>query len=195
MSVQAIEGLRSSLRGQVITETDEGYEDARKVLNAMIERRPAVIVRCSETADVVAAVDFARENQLDVAVRGGGHSVPGFGTVDEGLVIDLAGMQSVVVDPERRTARAQGGATWGIFNDATHAHGLRPRAASSPRRASAGSPSAVASATSRAVPGCRATTSSRPRSSPPTGERSSRTRARTKTCSGRSGAAAGTSAS
>jgi FAD/FMN-containing dehydrogenase len=124
MSVQTIDGLRSRLRGQVITESDEGYEDARKVMNAMIERRPSVIVRCSETADVTAAVDYARENQLDVAVRGGGHSVPGFGTVDGGVVIDLSVMQGVVVDPERRTARAQGGATWGVFNDATHAHGL-----------------------------------------------------------------------
>jgi FAD/FMN-containing dehydrogenase len=124
MSVQTIDGLRSRLRGEVITESDEGYEDARKVFNAMIDRRPAAVVRCSETADVAAAVDFARENELDVAVRGGGHSVPGFGTVDGGIVIDLAGMQAVDVDPERRTARAQGGATWGIFNDATYAHGL-----------------------------------------------------------------------
>jgi FAD/FMN-containing dehydrogenase len=123
MSVHTIDGLRS-LAGEVITESDEGYEDARKVLNAMIERRPSVIVRCSETADVTAAVDYARENQLDVAVRGGAHSVPGFGTVDGGVVIDLSGMQRVDVDPEARTARAQGGATWGVFNDATHAHGL-----------------------------------------------------------------------
>jgi FAD/FMN-containing dehydrogenase len=124
MSVHTIDRLRSSLRGQVITETDEGYEDARKVLNAMIEKRPTAIVRCSEIADVVAAVDFARENELDLAVRAGGHSVPGFGTVDGGLVVDLSGMQRVDIDPERRTARAQGGATWGVFNDATHAHGL-----------------------------------------------------------------------
>jgi FAD/FMN-containing dehydrogenase len=90
----------------------------------MIDRRPAVVVRCTRTGDVMAAVDFARENQLDLAVRGGGHSVPGFGTVDAGVVIDLSGMQDVLVDPARQTARAQGGATWGIFNDATHAHGL-----------------------------------------------------------------------
>jgi FAD/FMN-containing dehydrogenase len=124
MGGQTIEGLRAGLRGNAITEGDEGYEDARQVLNAMIERRPAVIVRCSEPADVVAAVNYARENGLDLAVRGGGHSVPGFGTVDGGVVIDLSGMQRVDVDPEQRTARAQGGATWGIFNDATHAHGL-----------------------------------------------------------------------
>jgi FAD/FMN-containing dehydrogenase len=124
MTVQTIDRLRQGLRGEVIAPDDDAYEEARKVLNAMIERRPAAIARCSETADVVAAVNFARENGLDVAIRGGGHSVPGFGTVDDGIVIDLSGMQGVTVDPERRTARAQGGATWGIFNDATHAHGL-----------------------------------------------------------------------
>ena len=124
MSVQTVDALRERSRGDVVTPSEEAYEDARKVFNAMIDRRPAAIVQCSETADVAAAVDFARENELDVAVRGGGHSVPGFGTVDDGIVIDLSGMQRVDVDPERRTARAQGGATWGIFNDATHAHGL-----------------------------------------------------------------------
>ena len=124
MGVQTIGLLGEQVRGHVITESDAGYDDARKVFNAMIDRRPAAVVRCSETADVAAAVDFARENGLDVAVRGGGHSVPGFGTVDGGLVIDLSGMQRVDVDPDRRTARAEGGATWGIFNDATAAHGL-----------------------------------------------------------------------
>jgi FAD/FMN-containing dehydrogenase len=124
MGTQTIDQLRERVRGEVITPSDEGYEDARKVFNAMIDRRPAVVVRCTRTGDVMAAVDFARENQLDVAVRGGGHSVPGFGTVDAGVVIDLSGMRDVLVDPERQTARAQGGATWGNFNDATHAHGL-----------------------------------------------------------------------
>lgn len=124
MSVQTIEGLRESVQGEVIGPSDQTYDEARKVFNAMIDRRPAFVVRCSGTADVIAAVNFARENELDIAVRGGGHSVPGFGTADDALVIDLSGMRDVQVDPERRTARAQGGATWGIFNDATHAHGL-----------------------------------------------------------------------
>jgi FAD/FMN-containing dehydrogenase len=124
MGTQTIDQLRERVRGEVITPSDEGYEDARKVFNAMIDRRPAVVVRCTRTGDVMAAVDFARENQLDVAVRGGGHSVPGFGTVDAGVVIDLSGMRDVLVEPEPQTARAQGGATWGNFNDATHAHGL-----------------------------------------------------------------------
>jgi FAD/FMN-containing dehydrogenase len=124
MSAQTVEQLRERVGGEVIAPGDEGYEDARRVLNAMIDRRPAAVVRCAQTADVVAAVDFARENQLDVAVRGGGHSVPGFGTVDDGVVVDLTAMRDVAVDPGRRTARAQGGATWGAFNDATHVHGL-----------------------------------------------------------------------
>jgi FAD/FMN-containing dehydrogenase len=124
MSTQTLEGLRTTVRGEVITPRDDGYEDARKVFNAMIDRRPAFVVRCAGTEDVSAAVDFARESELDVAVRGGGHSVPGFGTADDALVIDLSGMREVQVDPERRTARAQGGATWGIFNDATHVYGL-----------------------------------------------------------------------
>jgi FAD/FMN-containing dehydrogenase len=108
----------------VITPADAGYEDARKVHNGMFDRRPAAVVRCTQTSDVAAAVAFARESELDLAVRGGGHSVPGFGTVDDGIVVDLSGMRSVDVDPDRRTARAGGGVTWGIFNDATNAQGL-----------------------------------------------------------------------
>ena len=124
MSTQTIEGLRASVRGEVVVPGDEAYEDACRVFNAMIDRRPAFVVRCTRTDDVVAAVNFARENDLDLAVRGGGHSVPGFGTADDAVVIDLSGMREVQVDPAQRTARAQGGATWGDFNDATHAHGL-----------------------------------------------------------------------
>jgi FAD/FMN-containing dehydrogenase len=124
MAGMTIEQLRERARGQVITPDDEFYEDARKVYNAMIDRRPRVVVRVDGDQDVAASVDFARENDLPVAVRGGGHSVPGFGTVDEGVVVDLSLMREVTVDPDDRTARAQGGATWGDFNDATHTHGL-----------------------------------------------------------------------
>ena len=124
MGAQTIDGLSERVSGEVITPSDEGYEEARKVFNAMIDRRPSVVVRCTSTEDVVAAVNYARENELDLAVRGGGHSVPGFGTADDAVVVDLSGMTDVQVDPEARTARAQGGATWGMFNDATHAHGL-----------------------------------------------------------------------
>jgi FAD/FMN-containing dehydrogenase len=124
MPGRTIEEVRDRVSGAVITPEEEEYDEARKVYNAMIDRRPRVVVRCTQPGDVAAAVDFARENELAVAVRGGGHSVPGFGTADDAVVVDLSGMRDVTVDPERRTARAQGGATWGIFNDATHAHGL-----------------------------------------------------------------------
>jgi FAD/FMN-containing dehydrogenase len=120
----AIDDLRGQVRGDVISTDDEGYEEARRVYNAMIDRRPAVVVRPVSAGDVMAAVNFARENPLDLAVRGGGHSVPGFGTVDAGLVIDLSRMRGVRVDPGAATARAEGGATWGDFNAATYPFGL-----------------------------------------------------------------------
>ena len=119
-----VEELRGRTTGQVITQDDPGYDEARAVYNAMIDKRPSVVVRATEVADVVAAVNHARENGLEIAVRGGGHSVPGFGTVDDGLVIDLSGMRAVTVDPGSKTASAQGGATWGDLNDATNVHGL-----------------------------------------------------------------------
>jgi FAD/FMN-containing dehydrogenase len=119
-----IDQLREQVHGEVTTPDDAGYEQARRVYNAMIDRRPAAVVRCANTGDVVAAVLFAREHQLDVAVRGGQHSVPGFGTCDGGVVVDLSGMRGVRVDPAASTARAEGGATWGDFNAATHAFGL-----------------------------------------------------------------------
>ena len=119
-----LDQLRGQVGGDVIAPGDDEYDEARKVYNAMIDRRPAVVVRCVDVSDVVVGVNFARENELDLAVRGGGHSVPGFGTCDDGVVIDLSGMRSVAVDAKSRTARAQGGATWGDFNDATHVHGL-----------------------------------------------------------------------
>ncbi len=119
-----IDALRDRVSGHVITASDDGYDAARAVYNAMIDRRPAVIVSAMDTADVAAAVDYARENALPLAVRGGGHSVPGFGTIDDGVVADLSGMRAVSVDPGKRTARAEGGATWGDFNAATHEHSL-----------------------------------------------------------------------
>jgi FAD/FMN-containing dehydrogenase len=124
VSARTIEQLRGQVQGAVIAPEDDGYDEARGVFNAMIDKRPAVVVRAANADDVVAAVNFAREGSLDLAVRGGGHSVPGFGTCDGGVVIDLSGMRGVSVDPDARTARAQGGATWGDFNDATHVHGL-----------------------------------------------------------------------
>ncbi|MGO9180853.1 MAG: FAD-binding oxidoreductase [Candidatus Limnocylindrales bacterium] len=124
MSQPTIEALRGRVTGRVITPAGDGYEEARRVYNAMIDQHPRAIVQCATAGDVAAAVDFARESGLPLAVRGGGHSVPGFGTVDDGVVADLSGMRAVTVDPAKRTARAQGGATWGDFNSATHEYGL-----------------------------------------------------------------------
>ncbi len=124
MTSHTIEQLREQIRGDLVVETDDGYEVARHVYNAMIDRRPSVIVRPANVGDVIAAVDLARDGGLDLAVRGGSHSVPGFGTCDGGVVIDLSGMRGVRVDPASQTARAEGGATWGDFNAAAHAFGL-----------------------------------------------------------------------
>src|ERR1700730_16216182 len=124
MATLTLDTLRKEVRGEVIDPENDGYEQARKVFNGMIDRRPSVVVRPANVGDVMAAVNFAREGRLDLAIRGGGHSVPGFGTCDGGVVIDLSRMRGVRVDPAKRTARAEGGATWGDFNSATHAFGL-----------------------------------------------------------------------
>jgi FAD/FMN-containing dehydrogenase len=124
MKTLAVDELRAQVRGDVVAPGDEGYEEARRVYNAMIDRRPAAIVRAANAGDVMTAVRVAREGGLDVAVRGGGHSVPGFGTCDDGVVIDLSVMHGVRVDPGTGTARAEGGATWGDFNAATYPFGL-----------------------------------------------------------------------
>src|SRR5881409_1207540 len=116
--------LKGSVRGDVILPDDGRYDEARKVYNAMIDKRPSVIVRCLGVADVIAAVKAARSEGLAIAVRGGGHSVPGFGTADDALVVDLGRMKGIRVDPVARTVRAEGGCTWGDFNHATHAFGL-----------------------------------------------------------------------
>ena len=124
MSQSTLATLRERVRGAVIEPGDEAYEEARRVYNAMIDRRPRAVVRCVDVTDVRATVAAAREAGLDLAVRGGGHSVPGFGTGDEALVIDLSAMTGIRVDPQRRTARAEGGCTWGDFDHATHGFGL-----------------------------------------------------------------------
>ncbi|MFE1439678.1 FAD-binding oxidoreductase [Streptomyces sp. NPDC058739] len=116
--------LRGALRGDVVEPGDPGYDEARKVYNAMSDRRPALVVRAVDAGDVIATVDFARERGLPLAVRGGSHSVAGYGTCDDGVVLDLGRMRGIRVDPEARTARAQGGCTWADLNHATHAFGL-----------------------------------------------------------------------
>jgi len=120
----AIEELRGRVNGEVITPSDGAYDEARKVYNGMIDKRPAAVVRCTGPSDVAAVIGVARDEGLDLSVRGGGHSAPGFGTNDGGIVADLSPLQTVVVDADARTARAGGGCTWAVFNDATNAHGL-----------------------------------------------------------------------
>lgn len=120
----AIEEFKASLRGQLLRAGEDGYDDARKIWNGMMDRRPALIARCAGAADVVSCVNFAGANDLVVAVRGGGHNVAGNAVCDGGLMIDLSRMKSVRVDPVRRTARAEPGLTWGEFDHETQAFGL-----------------------------------------------------------------------
>ena len=124
LTESAIAGWQAALRGELIRLGDENYDVARRVYNAMIDRQPRLIARCVNAADVITSVNFAREHNLTLSVRGGGHNVAGFGVCDDGLVIDLSAMRGVRVDPQRRTARAEGGCTWGDFDHATHAFGL-----------------------------------------------------------------------
>ena len=119
-----VEPLRAALAGEVILPADAGYEEGRKIFNAMHDKRPAVIARCRSTADVVAAVDFARKYGLLVAVRSGGHSVAGLSICADGILIDLSGLKTIEVDAAARTARAGGGVLWGEFDAATQQHGL-----------------------------------------------------------------------
>ena len=120
----ALQNFRSSLRGSSVCPGEHGYDNARAIPNAMINRHPAVIARCSGAADVIACVRFAREHDLLTSVRGGGHSVAGKSVCEGGLMIDLSGMKGIRVDPARRTARAQAGLTLGEFDRETQAFGL-----------------------------------------------------------------------
>jgi FAD/FMN-containing dehydrogenase len=119
-----LDDVREILFGEVIVPGDAEYDDARGVFNAMIDRRPALIARCGTTEDVAIAVNLARDNALDVAVRSGGHSVSGLGVCDGGIVIDLGGLKRIAVDPIAKRARAGGGVVWGEFDAATQAYGL-----------------------------------------------------------------------
>ena len=124
MAEMTVEELKNRLRGEIIQPGDNGYDDARKVYNAMIDRRPALIARCADAADVIAAVNFGRENDMLTAIRGGGHNGGGLGICDDGLVIDLSGIKYTRVNPEARTVRVGGGCTWADVDHATHAFGL-----------------------------------------------------------------------
>src|SRR5215472_3588887 len=124
MSHTDVKSFRSGFHGQVFEPEDVGYNDARQIWNASVSKRPKVIARCSGVADVIAAVNFGRANNLITAIRGGGHNVGGRALCDDGLVIDLSRMRSVHVDAANRTVRVQGGATLGDLDRETHVFGL-----------------------------------------------------------------------
>ena len=126
MSVEQIvpSGLADGFRGDLIGPQNPGYDSARQLFNGMIDKRPAVIARCADVADVINAVRYARAEGLELAIRGGGHNGAGLGSCDSGIVIDLSNMKGIRVDPEARTARVQGGCTWADVDHATHAFGL-----------------------------------------------------------------------
>jgi FAD/FMN-containing dehydrogenase len=124
LNANTLGNLRRTFQGSLIQPGDSGYDAARAVWNGMIDKRPALIARCTNVADVVAAVNFARERQLVVAVRGGGHNVAGHATCDGGIVIDLSPMKDIRVNPTARIAHAQGGVTWGELDAVTQVYGL-----------------------------------------------------------------------
>lgn len=124
LAEQAVNAFSAQLRGELIQPGDARYEAARKVYNAMIDKRPALIAWCADVNDVVSAVNFGRDNKITVAIRGGGHNGPGLGTCDDGLVIDLSQMRNVYVDPSNQTVRVDGGCVWGDVDKATSPHGL-----------------------------------------------------------------------
>ncbi|WP_290811967.1 FAD-binding oxidoreductase [Halovivax sp.] len=121
---EAIERLREEHRGELIRPEDPGYDEARAIYNGMIDRHPRLIARCGDVADVIAAVNFGREHDLETAIRSGGHNGAGLATVDDGLVIDLSEMTGIRVDPGAETVHVEPGCTWGDVDHATHAFGL-----------------------------------------------------------------------
>ena len=123
-TIESIAELSPTFTGQLLQASDAAYNDARRVHNGLVDKRPALIARCQGVADIADAVKLARTLNLEVAVRGGGHNVAGRGTIDGGLMIDLAPMKGIHVDPASRTARAQGGVLWKEFNRETQLHGL-----------------------------------------------------------------------
>ncbi len=124
LNKQIIEEFKSGLRGRLIQPDDPDYDEARSIWNGMVDKRPWFIAKCGNPADVINAVKFGRENDLTIAIRGGGHNPSGLALADDGLVIDLSNMNSVRIHPKSRTARVEGGATWGQVDHAAHAFGL-----------------------------------------------------------------------
>lgn len=119
-----IVGLKSHIEGKVIAPDDPDYDNERKVWNGMIDRRPSLIIKCASREDVVNAISYAKRQSLEVAIRGGGHSIAGNSTCEGGLLLDMSGMKHIHVDTNERKARVQGGVTWGEFDKATQAHNL-----------------------------------------------------------------------
>src|SRR6185436_10877628 len=120
----SIAELSAAMRGRLVRPSDADYDQARATWNGAHDRYPVLVAQCAGVSDVIRALEFARSEELTVAVRSGGHSIPGYSNVDGGLVIDLSPMQGVRVDPVRRTARAEAGVTWGSFDHETQAFGL-----------------------------------------------------------------------
>ena len=123
--------LRGRFRGALLRPGEEGYDEARRVWNGAVDRRPALIARCAGADDVAVAVRYAREQHLLVSVRGGGHAVAGHAVCEDGLMIDLSLLKAVRVDPAARVARAAGGLLWGELDGATQQHGLATTGGSS----------------------------------------------------------------
>jgi FAD/FMN-containing dehydrogenase len=123
-SLKGIAPLRAALEGELIEPKDAGYDEARKLWNGMFDKKPALIARCKSAKDVSAAVDLARESGMPLAVRGGGHNASGSGSCDDGILVDLSLMKTIVIEPENGLARVGGGATWADFDAAAQAHGL-----------------------------------------------------------------------
>ncbi len=121
---EAIEELKNSLRGELIQPGDIDYDEARTIYNAMIDKHPALVAKCANAGDVIAAVNFARKQNLEVSIRSGGHNGPGLALVDDGLVIDLSLMNGIRINPKNKTARVEAGCTWGDVDHAAHAFDL-----------------------------------------------------------------------
>ncbi|MDZ7689786.1 MAG: FAD-binding oxidoreductase [Balneolaceae bacterium] len=122
--MSAIEALQGQIKGNVVMPDDENYDEARTIFNAMIDKYPRAIIKCTSTDDVIKAVNYASDNDIDIAIRSGGHNGPGLALVDDGLVIDLSEMKDIEVDPETKTVRVEGGCTWGDVDQATHEFSL-----------------------------------------------------------------------
>ena len=191
----AVADIRGRFDGDVLEEGDAGYDDARKLFNAMIDRKPRLIVRCTGAADVVAGIALARETQLPLAIKSGGHGVNGHAVCDGGIVLDLSPMKEITVDPDARDGASAGRRELGRVRRGDTPHGLVTTGGRITTTGIAGLHSAPAAAGSSGCTGTRPTTSSRPMSSLRTAASSTRPRTRTRTSSGGCAAAAATSAS